>query len=84
MCIRDSFTGLSNRPNCVLVWNSGVGLGEHTLTLKTTKIVKAGTQLFLNYGPLRKFGAKPRRLVFPKAACKKRGSRKKQSQNLAD
>ena len=67
------FMGLSNQPNCVLTWVSGVGLGEHTLTLKTTKIVKAGGQLLLNYGPLHQCSAKPRK-VGAKAASKKKAA----------
>ena len=65
------FTQLSNQPNCALTWVSGVGLGEHTLTLKTTKIVKAGVQLLLNYGPLHLCSSKVRKA---KAASKKKAA----------
>ena len=72
------FTGLSNQPNCVLTWVSGVGLGEYTLTLKTTKIVKAGGPLLLNCRPFHQCSAKPRK-VGAKAASKKTAAGKSQT-----
>jgi hypothetical protein len=55
------FTQLSNQPNAVLVWKEGVPLGEHTLVIKSTKVIKAGKQWLLNYGPLHLCGVRVQR-----------------------
>ena len=55
------FTGLSNQPNCVMVWKEGMPLGEHCLVVKSTKMIKAGKEWLLNYGPLHQCGARQAR-----------------------
>ena len=84
------FTGLSNQPNCILIWVVGVGLGDHTLALKTTKVVKAGTQLLLNYGPLHPCSLRVRKQGSPRKAAltthksgKKNPSRTARVDNMA-
>ncbi len=62
------FTGLSNQPNCALMWMDGVAVGEYNFMLKVTKAVKAGEQLLLNYGPLHPCTAKPAKLTPKKRA----------------
>ena len=46
------FTSLSTQLNCVLQWKSGMPVGEYNLVAKTTKSIKEGNELWLNYGPL--------------------------------
>ena len=50
------FTGLQTTPNCQLVLKEGMPLGEHCLVVKSTKVIKAGKQWLLNYGPLHQCG----------------------------
>ena len=50
------FTGLQNTPNCRLVLKEGMPFGEHCLVVKSTRVIRAGKQWLLNYGPLHQCG----------------------------
>lgn len=46
------FSKIASQANCKLVWKNGVPRSEYNLVVTSSRPIKAGAQLLLNYGPL--------------------------------